>query len=211
MSLVPGVQLSHTRRLPDVARSYRQCMDLVARLASCGLIHCDLNEFNIMVSPDGSALTMIDFPQMVSLSHYNARELFERDVTCLRVFFHRRFGYTEGAFPTWESVSGRETRLMALDITVEASGYITAGEMAELGASGEEAHRRIGALARSLGVDVVAVGVPAYGGTLVADQEEALDLVLALPADSVVLVKASRSVGLDRLADQLRSGGVSAR
>ena len=83
--------------------------------------------------------------------------------------------------------------------------------MAELGASGEEAHRRIGALARSLGVDVVAVGVPAYGGTLVADQEEALDLVLALPADSVVLVKASRSVGLDRLADQLRSGGVSAR
>ena len=85
------------------------------------------------------------------------------------------------------------------------------GEMAELGASGEEAHRRIGALARLLGVDVVAVGVPAYGGTLVADQEEALELVLALPADSVVLVKASRSVGLDRLADQLRSGGVSAR
>jgi len=80
------------------------------------------------------------------------------------------------------------------------------GEMAELGESGEHAHERMGDLARSLGVDVVAVGVPAYGGMLVADQAEALDVVAALPADSVVLVKASRSVGLDRLADRLRSG-----
>ncbi|MGD0882522.1 MAG: UDP-N-acetylmuramoyl-tripeptide--D-alanyl-D-alanine ligase [Acidimicrobiales bacterium] len=81
------------------------------------------------------------------------------------------------------------------------------GEMAELGASTEEAHRRMGALAESLGIEVVSVGVAEYGGTVVDDQAEALAVVAALPVDSVVLVKASRSVGLDRLAEVLRSEG----
>ena len=54
----------------------------------------------------------------------------------------------------------------------------------------------------------MSVGVPAYGGTVVDGQEDALALVVALPSDSVVLVKASRSVGLDRLADELRAGAV---
>jgi UDP-N-acetylmuramoyl-tripeptide--D-alanyl-D-alanine ligase len=85
------------------------------------------------------------------------------------------------------------------------------GEMAELGDASPAAHRRMGELAASLGIEVVAVGTPAYGGTVVADQAEALAVVSALPADSVVLVKASRSVGLDRLAVQLRGEGVGAR
>ena len=51
---------------------------------------------------------------------------------------------------------------------------------------------------------MVSVGVPEYGGTLVIDQAEALIVVAGLPADSAVLVKASRSVGLDRMADLLR-------
>jgi UDP-N-acetylmuramoyl-tripeptide--D-alanyl-D-alanine ligase len=80
------------------------------------------------------------------------------------------------------------------------------GEMAELGPAGEDAHRRMGALAGSLGIEVVSVGVPAYGGTVVETQEDALALVAALPPDSAVLVKASRSVGLDLLADELRVG-----
>ena len=83
------------------------------------------------------------------------------------------------------------------------------GEMAELGPAGEDAHRRMGALAGSLGIEVVSIGVPAYGGTVVEGQDDALALVVALPTDSVVLVKASRSVGLDRLADELRAGAVA--
>ncbi|MGA2837674.1 MAG: UDP-N-acetylmuramoyl-tripeptide--D-alanyl-D-alanine ligase [Acidimicrobiales bacterium] len=81
------------------------------------------------------------------------------------------------------------------------------GEMAELGGSAHEAHRRMGALAEALGIEVVSVGVPEYGGTVVEDQAEALAVVATLPVDSVVLVKASRSVGLDRLADVLRDEG----
>ena len=85
------------------------------------------------------------------------------------------------------------------------------GEMAELGDEAGDAHRRMGRLADSLGIEVIAVGTPDYGGTVVADQDEALAAIVALPADSVVLVKASRSVGLDRLADLLRDAGVGAR
>ncbi|KAI8023180.1 G patch domain-containing protein TGH [Camellia lanceoleosa] len=44
---------------------------LVVRLAEHGLIHCDFNEFNIMIDDD-EKVTMIDFPQMVSRSHRNA-------------------------------------------------------------------------------------------------------------------------------------------
>jgi UDP-N-acetylmuramoyl-tripeptide--D-alanyl-D-alanine ligase len=85
------------------------------------------------------------------------------------------------------------------------------GEMAELGDASRAAHRQMGELADSLGIEVVAVGTAAYGGTVVADQAEALAVVSALPTDSVVLVKASRSVGLDRLAGRLRGREVGAR
>ena len=38
-------------------------------------------------------MTVIDFPQMVSIHHRNARMLFDRDVECLHKFFLRRYGY----------------------------------------------------------------------------------------------------------------------
>lgn len=48
-------------------------MSIVVRLAECGLVHCDFNEFNIMINDTGM-ITMIDFPQMISTSHPNAVE-----------------------------------------------------------------------------------------------------------------------------------------
>ena len=84
------------------------------------------------------------------------------------------------------------------------------GEMAELGVDTGAAHQEIGRLAHSLGIEVVALGGAPYGGVAVASQDEALRLVEDLPVDSAVLLKASRSVGLDRLAERLR-GEVSAR
>ena len=47
-------------------------MELIVQLGSYGLIHCDFNEFNIMISDTGK-ITIIDFPQMVSISHVNAQ------------------------------------------------------------------------------------------------------------------------------------------
>jgi UDP-N-acetylmuramoyl-tripeptide--D-alanyl-D-alanine ligase len=101
----------------------------------------------------------------------------------------------------------------ALEHLVErASGNRTIavlGEMAELGAESPRFHREVGEHARRLGVDLVVV----VGGALAREYrpdrsakglEEAVPLVRELlePGD-VVLVKASRATGLERLAEAL--------
>jgi UDP-N-acetylmuramoyl-tripeptide--D-alanyl-D-alanine ligase len=82
------------------------------------------------------------------------------------------------------------------------------GGMAELGAEGPGYHREVGRLLSEQGIDhVIAVGELArdYGaGEWVADADEAADRLseLVRPGD-VVLVKGSRSVGLERVAQKL--------
>jgi UDP-N-acetylmuramoyl-tripeptide--D-alanyl-D-alanine ligase len=80
------------------------------------------------------------------------------------------------------------------------------GRMAELGDESGAAHAETAAVAAELGVDeLVTVAAPEYGaGRAVADPAAALDLLRAeLKPGDVVLVKASRAAGLDRLADAL--------
>jgi UDP-N-acetylmuramoyl-tripeptide--D-alanyl-D-alanine ligase len=96
----------------------------------------------------------------------------------------------------------------------EGDGRLVAvlGEMAELGAAAAELHRRVGETAASLGYDVlVAVGEPARGylegagaaveGHWAGDSAAVVSLVAGIlqPGDRV-LVKASRSVGLEAVA-----------
>jgi len=69
-------------------------MDLIVKLASHGLVHCDCNEFNIMIADDAKSITLIDFPQMVSTSHVNAPSLFDRDVNEVASFFEKKLGFT---------------------------------------------------------------------------------------------------------------------
>jgi UDP-N-acetylmuramoyl-tripeptide--D-alanyl-D-alanine ligase len=82
------------------------------------------------------------------------------------------------------------------------------GGMAELGAGGPGYHREIGRLLSEQGIDhVIAVGELArdYGaGEWVADADEAAERLSELvgPGD-IVLVKGSRSVGLERVAQKL--------
>jgi UDP-N-acetylmuramoyl-tripeptide--D-alanyl-D-alanine ligase len=82
------------------------------------------------------------------------------------------------------------------------------GEMAELGPDAEAHHREIGEHARSLGLDsVIGVGEAARGyapDELVASPEEAAELLSArLEQGDAVLVKGSRSAGLEAVADAL--------
>jgi len=82
------------------------------------------------------------------------------------------------------------------------------GEMAELGPGAADYHREIGASARAEGVDLlVGVGEPARGydpDELVGDPEEAAELLAAqLEPGDTILVKGSRSAGLEAVAANL--------
>lgn len=74
------------------------------------------------------------------------------------------------------------------------------GVMAELGEGSDQAHAAIGELAARLGIRVIAVGAPAYGGELVASIEDGLVALGPLTEGDAVLVKGSRVAGLERLA-----------
>jgi UDP-N-acetylmuramoyl-tripeptide--D-alanyl-D-alanine ligase len=97
----------------------------------------------------------------------------------------------------------------ALENLAEHAGRKVAvlGEMAELGPTAPQYHREVGELVRSLGIDVVlGVGELArdYGGEWVADAAQAAERApeLVQPGD-VVLVKGSRAVGLEVVAEAL--------
>jgi RIO kinase 2 len=68
---------------------------------------------------------LIDFPQMVSVSHPNASFYFDRDVACIKRFFTRRFGFvSDEPGPFFEDAIkdlGKDVR--RLDVEVEASGF----------------------------------------------------------------------------------------
>jgi UDP-N-acetylmuramoyl-tripeptide--D-alanyl-D-alanine ligase len=80
------------------------------------------------------------------------------------------------------------------------------GAMAELGEGSAAAHREIGELARSLGIRVVAVGAPEYGGEDVTDPAAALAALGPVGEGDAVLVKGSRVYGLERLAAAVLAG-----
>eukprot|EP00891_Asterochloris_glomerata_P007286 jgi/Astpho2/7286/e_gw1.00113.90.1_t len=95
MSLVDAVPLVQVHELANPGAVYEECMNLMTRLAQLGLVHCDFNEFNLLVNiivllsytavqvDDDDNVTLIDFPQMVSVSHENGKELFDRDMECI--------------------------------------------------------------------------------------------------------------------------------
>lgn len=77
------------------------------------------------------------------------------------------------------------------------------GVMAEMGPSSDADHRAVGDLARQLGIEVVGVAAPAYGGTAAPDLAAAAEAVGELGAGDAVLLKGSRVAGLERLLDLL--------
>jgi len=182
MSLVRGAPLYQVRpqnlSAEQAASIFSQAADLAVRLAQHGLVHCDLNEFNLLVDMSGiqhtamssehdpyvrhsgmsviaesnpgmlsargpwepehlqpteadagshaedeppkpvelengepkPIVTLIDFPQMVSTRHPNAKELYERDMACLYKFFSHKLQFQipdterERLHLSWESM-----------------------------------------------------------------------------------------------------------
>ena len=72
MELVAGHPLQQITEVDEAGELYERLMELLLKFANHGVIHGDFNEFNIMVKDDGSPV-IIDFPQMVSTEHPEAK------------------------------------------------------------------------------------------------------------------------------------------
>ncbi|KAH8267644.1 hypothetical protein KR018_012027 [Drosophila ironensis] len=124
MELVNGWPMTQVHELLDAPQVYDDLMNLIVRLGNSGVIHGDFNEFNLMVTDAGKPI-LIDFPQMMSTSHENAQFFFERDVTCVREMFRRKFGYESEDYPKFSDLVREDD----LDAEVHCTGYGFTKEM----------------------------------------------------------------------------------
>lgn len=99
MELIDATPLSQVQEVDNPGKLYSDLMNLIVKLAKSGLIHGDFNEFNLLITHGDARPILIDFPQMVSTSHRNAKMYFDRDVACIRTFFLKRFKYQSQLYP----------------------------------------------------------------------------------------------------------------
>jgi len=97
-----------------------------------------------------------------------------------------------------------EAALRALAAMAARRRVAVLGHMAELGDLEAGEHRRIGELARELGIEALSVQAPAYGVADFGSVEQVIEVVADLGDGDVILVKGSRVAGLDTLAARLR-------
>jgi RIO kinase 2 len=137
--LVQGaLPLSHARSLRDPRAVFERIWEFQERLAELGLVHGDLNEFNVLVDCVTEQITVIDFPQMVPLGHRDALEMLERDRRSLVSFFYNRFGLPlrieRGLLAEASSVSEHLVTARAGDVTDATNVTLNLWRQADSGA-----------------------------------------------------------------------------
>ncbi|ODQ77021.1 hypothetical protein BABINDRAFT_163914 [Babjeviella inositovora NRRL Y-12698] len=143
MEWINGLPMRAVKKHRDYKGLYSGLMKFIVQLGNHGLIHCDYNEFNIIIRDEAdfgkyeSDFVVIDFPQCVSIGHVDAEFYFNRDVEGITTFFAKRFNYrprddssmldTDGfgeGFRYAKPDFKRDVRRIAnLDVEVQASGY----------------------------------------------------------------------------------------
>lgn len=91
MSMIDGAEIYHFSELPNAKEIYDEILVNVRRAyQDVGIIHGDLSPYNIILKPNFHIL-IIDWPQNVSVTHPNAKEILERDLKNVLTFFKRKY------------------------------------------------------------------------------------------------------------------------
>ncbi len=90
MGFVEGEELIRFTSLPDPSEVLDRVIDNVRLAYKCGIIHGDLSEYNVMLTPEMDVF-LIDWPQYLTVKHPSSHYLLERDLRNILSFFRRRF------------------------------------------------------------------------------------------------------------------------
>ena len=111
MGIIAGAQLSKYTNVGNPKTLLREILRNVRKtFLKAHLIHGDLSEYNIILQPDGNLL-IIDWPQAVKTDHPNAKELLERDIKNVLIFFSRKFNIELTLKEAYEYVVGEARSL----------------------------------------------------------------------------------------------------
>ncbi len=158
MELIADERGAPAPRLVDVELSRGEARKLfdrllreVVKMLCAGVVHADLSDFNILLSPDGPVL--IDFPQAVDpSSNRNARKLLIRDVRNLTQFLSRwdkslrRTKYAEEMWALYEKSALRPDTVLTGKFRGSNRRADTMSLLEEIEAVEREARRRREAL-----------------------------------------------------------------
>lgn len=90
MENIKGNELAKTKlSRGDAEFVFQLLMKEIKKTFSLGYVHCDLSEFNVLISED--EIKIIDWSQSVDLDHPNSDEFLKRDVKNLCNFFNRKY------------------------------------------------------------------------------------------------------------------------
>ena len=90
MGYIEGDPLVVCKVLPNPSEILDAIIENVKRAYEAGIVHGDLSEYNIIITPSLKPL-IIDWPQYVERSFEQADKLLERDIKYVARFFNKRF------------------------------------------------------------------------------------------------------------------------
>jgi RIO kinase 2 len=112
-AILNGMELSKYYELSKPDQLLRRILrNLRVLYCEAGIVHGDISEYNILLSPSGR-MQIIDWPQYVSRRHPASDRLITRDVANIVNFFQRRFGSQILVNDALNYVSGRKERLQS--------------------------------------------------------------------------------------------------
>jgi len=90
MGMIEGAELAEWKELAKPEKVLKEILRNVRKAyLKAGVIHADLSEYNVILKPDMHIL-IIDWPQYVTTTHPNAKQLLTRDVKNVLQYFKRK-------------------------------------------------------------------------------------------------------------------------
>jgi len=105
MSYINGVPLYTVDELENPAEVFGSIINNLRLALSIGLVHGDLSEYNIMLTPERLTY-VIDWVQWVDVNHPNAHNLLKRDIKNITQYFARKYGIRSDVGKIYDELRG---------------------------------------------------------------------------------------------------------